>query len=143
MELREARALFIALSETLPEEEALLEAARAWAESKNANYPVKGHWILAHLALGVSLIEDGQPEVAAKAFRLWKTTRDASGRVLLDDETFCVTDAAVRAGVTRRFVQNEIVRGNLPAKKDAKGWYTIRVGDFQAWMANPRRGSRS
>jgi len=140
MEIKEARALFCALSETLPEEDALLEAARAWMESKNVNYPVKGQWSLAHMALSALC---RQPQDAEKAFRHWQTTRDASGRVLLDDETFCVTDAAERAGVTRRFVQNEIDRGNLPAKKDEKGRYAIRVVDFQAWMANPRRGSRS
>jgi len=141
MEIKEARALFIALSETLPEEEALLEAARAWMESKNVIYPANGQWNLALMALGA--LADGQPEVAAKAFRLWQTSRGASGRVLLPDETIRVTDAAERAGVTRRFIQDEINAGKLPAKKDAKGRYAIRVGDFQVWMTNPRRGSRS
>jgi len=141
MEIKEARALFIALSDKMPAEEALLEAARAWTESKDVIYPANGQWSLARMALGA--LADGQPEVAAKAFRLWQTSRGASGRVLLDDETIRVTDAAERAGVTRRFIQDEINAGKLPAKKDAKGRYAIRVGDFQAWMANPRRGSRS
>jgi len=141
MELKEARALFISLSDKMPAEEALLEAARAWTESKNVTYPARGQWNLAHMTLDA--LADGQPEVAAKAFRLWQTSRGSSGRVLLDDETIRVTAVAERAGVTRRFIQDEINAGKLPAKKDEKGRYAIRVDDFQEWMDNPRRGSRS
>lgn len=53
-----------------------------------------------------------------------------------------VTQVAEKAGVLRAYVKAEIVAGRLPAAKIGNQ-YVIKEADFQAWMSNPRRGSRS
>lgn len=53
-----------------------------------------------------------------------------------------VTQAAERAAVTVRYIRAEIAAARLPAHKLGAQW-VIAAADFAAWMANPRRGSRS
>lgn len=53
-----------------------------------------------------------------------------------------VTEVATLAGFDRSYINAEIKRGNLRARKIGKS-HVIRVEDYDKWMANPRRGSHS
>jgi len=53
-----------------------------------------------------------------------------------------VGEIAGRTSFNRSFVKAEILRGNLPARKIGNQ-YAVNILDYEAWMKNPRRGSRS
>lgn len=138
---KEAMALYAHLKNEMPAPDALLEAARIYLDETGVILPAHGAWNQARTLLGS--LSDGDVAVANAAFRLWQTSRGASGRLLDDDSRISVTDAAERAGMTRTYIKEEIKRGNLPATMNVTGGYEIAVRDFQAWMSNPRRGSRT
>lgn len=54
---------------------------------------------------------------------------------------FTVTQAATLAACNVAYIRAEIAAGRLPAEKVGSQWIIARV-DFDAWMANPKRGSR-
>lgn len=54
-----------------------------------------------------------------------------------------VKQAADEAGVSVSYVGAEIRAGRLPATKIGRAAWAIRGDDLRAWLANPRRGSRS
>ena len=53
-----------------------------------------------------------------------------------------VTEAAERAGVGRQYVKDEVMRGNLSARKVGRQ-YQIEMRDFIEWANKPGRGSRT
>jgi hypothetical protein len=66
--------------------------------------------------------------------------------LLRHDENLSVGDIAERTGFNVAYIKAEITAGRLLAMKLGKGKtssYTIYPMDFERWMKNPRRGSRS
>lgn len=53
-----------------------------------------------------------------------------------------VTEAANETTFNRSYIKAEIAAGRLPATKVGHYW-TIDRADFDAWLSNPRRGSRA
>lgn len=53
-----------------------------------------------------------------------------------------VTQAATRSGFTRRYINAEIKAGRLIAER-VGNQHIIEGSDFELWMRNPRRGSRT
>jgi excisionase family DNA binding protein len=53
-----------------------------------------------------------------------------------------VRDGAARAGCDPSYLRHEIAAGRLVATKVGRDWL-IEQRDFAAWLANPRRGTRS
>ena len=53
-----------------------------------------------------------------------------------------VRAAATRAGVSGAYIRAEIAAGRLVATKPGTEWL-IEQRDFAAWLANPRRGTRT
>jgi excisionase family DNA binding protein len=55
-----------------------------------------------------------------------------------------VREAAQRAGVSGAYVRAEIAAGRLAAIRPEGGTYwIINEREFERWLANPRRGTRS
>lgn len=76
------------------------------------------------------------------ALHVWHEEVAESYDVLEPPYYFSITEVAENAGVGRQYVKDEVRRGNLPAVKVGRQ-YQIEFRDFEAWMANPRRGSRT
>lgn len=53
-----------------------------------------------------------------------------------------VTQIAKEMKMSRRYILDEIERGNLKATKGIGNSYVIAKSDFEAWRDNPKRGSR-
>lgn len=57
-------------------------------------------------------------------------------------DVLSVSQAAEAAGFNRSYIKFEIGHGRLRATKNATGGYEIASADFEAWLDNPKRGSR-
>ena len=117
-------------------------AGYAWALKQPANALYDAH--AAYRAFGAAVLRDGvlpdeQQEALHDAF---ETGAADAGRVLMHRQFLSISDAAQRAGVNVSYVRAEIKAGRLQAEKPGTEWL-IRGVDFAAWLANPRRGTRS
>lgn len=60
--------------------------------------------------------------------------------MMTSNNLLTVTQAATLAACNRSYIKAEIAAGRLPASKIGSQWI-IAAADFEAWMANPKRGS--
>lgn len=143
MTIDEARALFLQGGAT---PEALLEAARQYAEAREYSVPGLGAWEQARLLLQAIAVRDSDLDVAQQALRLWQISPGASGRLNTLDPTskrrIGVTDAAEAAGVSRAAVHKAIYAGRLHAERNATGSYEITWAEFLRWRGTLRAPNR-
>ena len=62
-------------------------------------------------------------------------------RHIIQAMTLTVAELAHKAGLTARYVRQEIASGRLAARR-AGGVWLIADDDAQVWLLSPRRGSR-
>jgi excisionase family DNA binding protein len=62
--------------------------------------------------------------------------------IMKTKQEFSTTEASEYADVTIRYIRAEIEAGRLVARRVGKVWI-INRDDLEAWMKNPKRGSRS